>query len=208
MWGLLQHQRRRIVFSASAVLVGGRAVLFCGPSGAGKSTLAVALGQRGYPLVADDICALDFEAADPPRVWPDGGRQQLWSEAIDGLGLARQSPVRSTLQKYYVEPAERVDQPAPMGALYVLRDARPPHAPGIERPNIVDAALLVRGSAYRPRLIDPRGQAGDYFSAAADIGRAAGVFHLTRCLELAQMDEVVGWLLAHWTQLGLLPRAA
>lgn len=205
--GLLLHQRGEAVLRASAVLVGGRAVLFCGPSGAGKSTLAAALNRRGYPIVADDMCALSFEAPGPPRVWPEGCSLKLWSEAIDQLGLQRGAPVRAGLQKFHVDAGAAPLDPVPLGAIYVLRAGRPPDA-GIERANIMDAVMLVRRSAYRPRLIDDMDQKAAYFSAAARIGDTTGLFSITRPLQLARMDEVLARLSAHWLAVGLMDQAA
>ena len=59
VFGILMHQRARIVLHASVVRTGERAVLFCGPSGAGKSTLAAALALEGYAVLGDDLCAID-----------------------------------------------------------------------------------------------------------------------------------------------------
>jgi hypothetical protein len=49
--------------------------------------------------------------------------------------------VRQSIEKYYVEPREVFTEPLSLGAVCVLREARPPHKPGIERPNMVDATL-------------------------------------------------------------------
>lgn len=43
---------------ASAVEINGKAVAFCGDSGAGKSTTSAIFQQAGYPIIADDIVAL------------------------------------------------------------------------------------------------------------------------------------------------------
>jgi hypothetical protein len=47
------------VLHASAVRSPRGVVAFCAESGTGKSTLAAALGERGYPLWADDAIAVD-----------------------------------------------------------------------------------------------------------------------------------------------------
>lgn len=154
--GILLHQRGQIVLHASAVRVNDKAVLFCGPSGAGKSTLAAALAQRGFPLVADDFCAVTVSGAGAVIVQPDGRNLKLWAHAIQKLDLAerRGARVRNRLEKFFVEPAAVFTEPLPLGTVYALREARPPHKPGIERPNVVDAALILRRSAYRPALVN------------------------------------------------------
>ena len=209
MFGILLHQREQLVLHASAIRVGGKAVLFCGTSGTGKSTMAAALAQRGYPLITDDVCAIAAEGA-APLVYPDGRQLKLWAHAIERLDLAarRGERVRSRLEKFYVEPHAAFSEPLPLGAVYTLREARPPHAPGIERPNVVDAALVLRRNAYRPLLVRRMGQKERYFHAAATIANSAGIFHLTRALDFAVMPQVIGWLESHWREIGLMEKAA
>jgi hypothetical protein len=210
VFGILLHQGEQIVLHASTVRVNGKAVLFCGSSGAGKSTIAAVLAQRGYPLVTDDVCTLTLDGAGAPLVHPDGRQLKLWAQAIERLDLAQQrgERVRASLEKFYVEPSEVFTEPLALGAVYALREARPPHAPGIERPNVVDAALLLRRNAYRPLLVRRMDQKVNYFHAATTIANVAGIFHLTRALDFAKMPEVIASLEAHWLELHLMERAA
>jgi len=209
-FGILLHQRGRIVLHASAVRVRDGAVLFCGPSGAGKSTLAAALVDSGYDLVTDDFCGISIDSGGTPWVTPDGRQLKLWQNAIARLDLAgrRTGAVRPALQKYYVEPRAATASALPLAAMYVLREARPPHAPGIAQPNIVDRGLMVRNNAYRPTMVRRMDQAGLYFQAAAAISQRAGVFTLTREINFDHMPAVLDWLESHWRELGLLERAA
>jgi hypothetical protein len=210
VFGILLHQREQIVLHASAVRVNGKAVLFCGFSGAGKSTLAAALAQRGYPLVTDDFCTLAANGPSAPLVHPDGRQLKLWAQAIDRLDLAQQrgERVRASLEKFYVEPSEVFTEPLALGAVYALREARPPLQPGIERPNVVDAALLLRRNAYRALLVRRMDQKANYFHAATTIANVAGIFYLTRALDFAKMPEVIASLEAHWLDLRLMEKAA
>jgi len=209
VFGILLHQREQVVLHASAVAVSGRAVLFCGASGAGKSTLAAALTQRGYPLVTDDFCALTLDGPGAPLAQSDGRQLKLWGQAIERLKLApsRGEPVRKSLEKFYVKPREAWTAPLPLAAVYILREARPPHAAGLERPNIVDAALLLRRNAYRPLLVQRMNQKARYFRAASAIANAAGVFHLTRALDFDTLPQVVASLERHWVDLRLMEAA-
>ncbi len=201
-FGILLHQRGRIVLHASAVRMrdDAGAVLFCGPSGAGKSTLAAALGAAGHALLADDFCGVAIDAAGVPMVYPDGRQLKLWENAIDRLALAdrRGGPVRSRLRKYYVDPHATTARPLPIAAVYVLREARPPQIAGIAPANLVDAALLLQHNAYRPAMIARMGQTRLYFEAATAIARHAGVFTLTREMDFADLPRVIASLTAHW----------
>lgn len=199
VFGILLHQREQIVLHASAVEVNGKAVVFCGASGAGKSTLAAALAHRAYPVVTDDICGLSLNN-DVPTVHPDGRQLKLWTQAIMRLDLAerRGARVRRKLEKFFVEPHNAFTEPLPLGALYVLREARPPHVAGISQPNVVDATLLLRGNAYRPRLVRQFDQKAAYFRAAARIANTAGIYHLTRTLDFATIPDVIATLERHW----------
>jgi hypothetical protein len=205
VFGILLHQRGLVVLHASGVSVGGQAALFMGPSGAGKSTLATALAQRGYPLVTDDFCVVGADGAGRPLVHPDGRLPKLWAHSIRHLDLAARqgAAVRGRLSKFYVEPprAAASPEPLPCGPVYALREARGPIKPGIARPNVVDAALLLRNNAYRARLIRQMGQGELYFRLAAAIGNAGGVFQLTRELDFAAMPAVIDGLERHWAEI-------
>jgi HPr serine kinase-like protein len=210
VFGILLHQREQIVLHASAVEVNGKAIVFCGASGAGKSTLAAALAQRGYPLITDDICAITLPPGGAPIVHPDGRQLKLWAQAIEKLELeqARGQRVRGRIEKFYVEPRDATTAALPLGAVYVLRDAWPFDKSGIERPNVVDAALILRNHSYRPLLVVRLEQREHYFFAAAQVASKSGVFLLTRPLDFATMPVVVSWLEHHWRDIGVLEHAA
>ena len=163
VFGILLHQREQIVLHASAVRVNGKAVLFCGASGAGKSTLAAALAQRGYPLVTDDVCTLTLDGAGAPLVHPDGRQLKFWAQAIERLDLAAQrgERVRASLEKFYVEPGEVFTEPLALGAVYALREARPPLQAGdrtAERGRRGAIAAPQRLSAVAGAAHEPEGE--------------------------------------------------
>jgi hypothetical protein len=205
VFGILLHQRGGMVLHASAVGVGDRAVLFCGPSGAGKSTLAAALEQRGHPLLNDDVCLLDTDPTGAPIVLSDGRGLDLWADAIDPLGLAaRQGPaVRAGFGKFHVLPRETPNRAMRLGAIYVLRPARPPFHEGIESPNVIDATLLIQQSAYHPRLVAVLQHKRRCFLSAAHMAAKAGVYTLTQPRDFGRLAASVDRLQAHWRATGL-----
>lgn len=214
-FGLLIHQQKRCIMHASAVAVGGRAVLFCGPSGAGKSTIAAALAARGFGHVADDQCVLSGLEGGAVLVHPDGRAHKLWEQAIGKLDLAGQSgpPIRTALRKFFVQPPSASSAALPLAAIYILGEARTPELVRGERVaisplNLADAAIAVRRNAYRPAMVERMEQAGLYLQAAAGVMRAGGVFRLVRPMAFEAMDETIAALAAHWADIGLSERVA
>lgn len=88
--GALLHLRGVLPLHGSAVsLPDGRgAAIFTGTSSAGKSSLAAALSRRGYPLMADDIAAVDT-LDGRCVIYPGLARSKLWRESLDFLGFDR-----------------------------------------------------------------------------------------------------------------------
>jgi hypothetical protein len=208
-FGVLLHQRGLLVLQASAVMVDGHAVLVCGPSGSGKSTLAAALSQRGFPILADDVCVIEFDQAGAPCVRPESRYVRLWGRTIGTLSLeARKGPpLRSAIQKFYVDAGTpAVEEACPLRAVYRLQAAGGPHRAGIVRYNPAEAAITLRRCAYRPRYVAASGRRAEQFQHVARVAGRAGVFDLRRVLTFDALPGTVDALAAHWRDLGLESR--
>ncbi len=107
--GTLLSMRGDLVLHASAVAVDGRAVLFCGPTGRGKSTLALALGEAGYRVLAEDGVAIDLEG-EQPVAFPGARGIRVRSSAADGTRRTDLVP----------DPAPHEPPPCPIAAVVLL----------------------------------------------------------------------------------------
>ena len=72
------------MIQASAVAIGGRALILTGAPGSGKSSLAMQLTDRGATLIADDLVRIA-----PSHGWPHAlpAQRQLGKLMLRGLGL-------------------------------------------------------------------------------------------------------------------------
>ncbi len=115
---------------ATAVIVDGEAVAFLGDCGYGKSTLGAAFLARGFPILTDDVLALEarngrwFAHAGPPRLklFPSVARKLLARR--DGVPL-------NTGTSKLVLPLTGKDagrRAMPLKALYVLPGPGERHA--------------------------------------------------------------------------------
>lgn len=84
-----------VVMQASAVVIGGRALLIEGPPGSGKSSLALALIDRGAGLIGDDGVTLAAKsgrliASPPPNI---AGLLEVRGVGLVRLPVASPAPV-------------------------------------------------------------------------------------------------------------------
>lgn len=102
VFAALLHQRGVLPLHGSAVMPPRGAAIFAGPFRSGKSTLAAAFHRRGYDVLADDVCAITFDAGENPWVWPACPLLNLRADSVERLridpsGLTR---VRAVLEKF------------------------------------------------------------------------------------------------------------
>ena len=142
--------RGREVLHASAVLTPQGVVALCAVSGTGKSTMAFGLGQRGWPLWADDAVAFETSEAGA-RAIPLPFSIRLLPEAAAFFG--RDTAVaRANLDQ---NEAQRV----PLAALLVLNRTHGGSDGGVVRIRQLSstrAFLDVLAHAYCFSLQDPK----------------------------------------------------
>lgn len=158
--GFILRYRGIISLHASAFCVNGRAVMLTGESQAGKSTTVAALALAGFPVLAEDIAAIQSER-DGFRVQPGYPRICLWPDAVKALlGSADALPrITPTWEKRFLAldgtRAQFEAQPRPLGAIYVFapRESRAA-APRIEALDKRDALMELVQNTYMNWLLN------------------------------------------------------
>jgi hypothetical protein len=96
--GALLQQRGLVVLHGNAISTDGKtAQIFIGDSGAGKSTAAAWHYCQAASILADDVCAIIFNADGKPMAIPSFPQIKLWQSSadllkIDTKGLRRIRP--------------------------------------------------------------------------------------------------------------------
>lgn len=197
--GAILHQRGEYVLHASAIEVDGGAMIFCGQSGAGKSSLVAALCAAGFPLLADDVCRVQFGRRGAVVI-PDGRRLKLWRDTIAHLGLEayQREQIRGGIEKYWVEPPSVASDPLPLRAVFLLHTA---NEYSLRRTSLVHAVEHLRAFAYRPRLVKALGQEPLWLNRSTVLASQAPVYQLDRQWSLDQLGLGVKLLQEAWSRL-------
>jgi hypothetical protein len=154
VFGALLHQRGLFALHASAVVTPFGAVLFAGLSGSGKSTLACALHRKGYPVLTDEICAIDTRSS--PMVLPGYPFLLVWANALEDMGIDDSGlhPARARLGKFILPLGHGfATEPAPLHTIYLLDVVNS----GLSAPVPVkgmDKCGALAENTYRPHILE------------------------------------------------------
>jgi len=197
-FGALLHQRGLLPLHANAVDFGGKAIAFMGESGAGKSTLAAWFHDRGYPILADDVCAIGFDDQRRPRVQPGFPRLRLWLDALESSGRSaaglQQSYAGPGLDKYDlpVAPEAAADRELPLAALVLLERGE---AYALESITGLAAAECVFANTYRGGYVETTGTHREHWVAAVEVSRAVQAYRFVRTMRFEDFDAECARLL-------------
>src|SRR5579871_922314 len=191
--GFLLRSRRVTALHASAIELGGRAVVFCGDAGFGKSTTAAAMALRGHRVLSEDIVPLEesktgFVAVPGyPRVclWPDSVKKLMGAETA----LPALTPV---WEKRYL-PLDGVQghfaaEKLPIGMIYLLS----PRSTGpacVEEMSPRKALLDLVQNTYMNWLLE-REQRALEFDTLARLVAEVPVRQLTRSTDATKIGEL------------------
>jgi hypothetical protein len=175
--GFVLRRRGVTPLHASAVSIGGHAIIFSGAAQAGKSTTAAAIALRGVAVLCEDVAALK-ENTTGFSVEPGYPRVCVWPDAVQTLlgqedALPRLTPnwekrflaldgVRAKFE------AERL----PLGAVYLFsaRTAQA-DAPRVEEVGPREALLELVQNTYMNWLLDRKQRAEEFDLLARLVAR-------------------------------------
>lgn len=178
VWSVLLAARGQDALHGCAVARGGRALAIHGISGSGKTTSGLALLDRGWQLVTDDLVTFDDNALvvpGPPfvRLLPDRAGDRAGT--VDGAGKLR----------YH---ASACAEAVPLAAMIVLADEYAACA----RLTGLAAAHAILAQSYNPILTHPH-QAARRFERALDLATRVPVFGAPpRSLSAEQLEWIAG----------------
>jgi hypothetical protein len=179
-------------FHGSAVLTSTGALVVLGPSGAGKSSIAAALDTRGFPLLADDTCALDKDFL----LWPGpAAMNPRWADAL-------QAPVGEYNEKTIRAPT-RYSTTRAKPAVVVVLDIDERSSLDIDHPSAEERMRgILANSRHGTFLLDRRQER--QFRAASELARLP---HMTVRLDPSRHGpEAVLTAIEPWmNRLGLGP---
>jgi hypothetical protein len=176
------HQRGLLPLHANAVVVDGRAIGFMGHPGAGKSTLAAWFHDRGFDVLADDVCVVTAGPGGRPLAHPGIPRLRLWREALEESGRDASTFERSfdDMDKYTVPTdLERALPAVPLSHLYLLEKAGEGEA-SIDRLEGAAAVEAMVANTYRGSYVPLMKRSRPHLLACAELARTVPLFRARR----------------------------
>jgi hypothetical protein len=193
---VLCHQRGLLPLHASAVSSREGVVAFLGRSGQGKSSLAAHLAQRGFPVLADDICLIDPAAPEQTMVIPTAPWLKLWRNSLENLGRRAEGLERvfSDDDKYRLPLAPAL-RPEPICKLMFLEGSETSFpVTKMEEVSAVAAVPLLMNLTHQAYLLQATGQREASFLRCSRVSSHARSYRLHRPWGLQHLESTVDTL--------------
>ncbi|MBU1233545.1 MAG: hypothetical protein KKC77_11690 [Proteobacteria bacterium] len=190
------QQRGCIALHGSAVLMDKQVTIFVANKGEGKSTIAAWLNSQGFPLLSDDVCAMDYANGQDLSIRPAFPKIRLNPDVLQHFG---ENPdhypqVHPKVNKRILDMDEGFCSTAkPVGAICVLETG---DEFKLEQLNGMDAVkeILTHMLINRFPENQPLDLREEIFSQVAYLTKSIPVYRLTRPRDLELLPETTSLL--------------
>ncbi len=187
--GALLMQRDVCLLHGNVVKFGNFAVSFVGNSGAGKSTLCGAFFNRNYPILADDICAINQHGF----VLPSFPHIKLWSDAATCLRIETKQlkKIRPGMDKFSQPLANSFyKKPLPLKFIYVLNSHQKDEFQFTKQEGMHKLPAL-HHHTYRRMYLKGLGKQKNHLQHCVNIACNTTLVHIHRPQVGFRLDELV-----------------
>jgi hypothetical protein len=168
-------------------------VAFLANSGQGKSTLAAHFAQRGFRVLADDVCLVDATQPGSAMVIPTAPWLKLWRNSLESLGRGAEGLDRvfSDDDKYRLPLAPALT-PEPISKLVFLEaDDLAAVITQIEELSRVQAVPLLMNLTHHAYLLEATGQQEENFLRCGRVLSQARAYRLVRPWGLTHLESTL-----------------
>jgi len=189
--GVLVQQRNILPLHASCISKGNECIIISGQSGSGKSTLAMALNKKGYPLLADDICALHFSEGKPPYVYPSIPQIKIATDSAGALKI-NTSKLNSTPLKCIVPIDNKSEnQKHIIKTIFSIEQSDTDQLKIEELHGSAKMALLVKNTYTPTDLITNLGKSETHFKHCSILANLLKVKQIYRTGSLNNLPDLI-----------------
>jgi hypothetical protein len=190
---VLCQQRGLLPLHASAIAGKSGVVAFLGNSGHGKSTLAAHLAQRGFRVLADDVCLIDATEPNAAMVIPTAPWLKLWRNSLESLGREVEGLDRVfTEDDKYRMPLAPILTPEPISRLVFLEaNDISSLTIRIEEVPRLQAIPLLMNLTHHSYLLEPTGQQEQNFLRCGRVLSQARAYRLLRPWGLTHLGSTL-----------------
>lgn len=191
--GCLLHQRQLLPLHANALQYGNECVMFMGHSGMGKSTLAAAMKNRGYKVLADDVCAVQTCYGKKPVIYPGVPQIKLWKDAADHLeeDVTLMKRIRPDEDKYALPLDDDYCRlPRSIKGIYILNfyDGKELKIAGLE---LLEKLEALKNYTYRKGMVAKMGNAGSHLRMCGELAETTCIRRIWRPRNTLLIDELI-----------------
>jgi hypothetical protein len=190
---VLCQQRGLLPLHGSAVSGPAGVTAFLGRSGQGKSSLAAHLAQRGFTVVADDVCLIDPAPAGEVMVTPVAPWLKLWRSSLHNLGRNEDGLERvfSEEDKYRVPLASGAQSQPIHSVIFLAPDDPSTFVTVIEEITRPEAVPLMMNLTHQAYLLEATGQREASFLRCGRVLSQARAYRLRRPWGLEHLESTV-----------------
>jgi hypothetical protein len=185
-------QRGLLPLHGSAIEVHGSCVVILADCGQGKSTLAGVFRNRGYRILADDVCVVSLTEDGLPLVLPGYPQLKLGMEAAKKLGKDPESlrRIHPRVEKVSLLLQEEFCRdPLPLRHLYVLETSA--HGDfNLEPLKGVEKLTAIMNHTYRLFFLKGLGVKASHFKQCVAVAKQTPLTRVTRPAEAFLLDEL------------------
>jgi hypothetical protein len=190
---VLCQQRGLLPLHASAVAGESGVVAFLANSGQGKSTLAAHFAQRGFRVLADDVCLVDATQPGSAMVIPTAPWLKLWRNSLENLGRGAEGLDRvfSDDDKYRLPLAPALTLEPISKLVFLEADDLAAVTTEIEELPRVQAVPLLMNLTHHAYLLEATGQQEENFLRCGRVLSQARAYRLVRPWGLTHLESTV-----------------
>lgn len=197
-FGVLLLQRNILPLHGCAVATPRGGIIICGDSGIGKSTLAAALGQKGYGIISDDVCAI-VQKHNRCILYPSYPQIKLSPDSISHLNLNCDELTQDVETKKFYYPIHEKYHPRfiELHSIIVLKTSR---SSTIEHKELhgVEKYTILAHNTYRSQYIRGLNKQEQHFNNCSIVCQQVAVHQLQRPSNISTLKQLTDFIISNF----------